>query len=258
MAEKPLGRRVPTDFNHVNRYRLTELIDDPASVLVVPPQGVEKGLGLPRWNKEHVQVGGTCVDFGSRGMMSITNARQYYIQTGKAQTFRYEPYWLYHEAQAIDDWAETPPEEGTSVRAACDILRNKGHKRVRYGVVGLLDPGNGISANRWAVNHDEVRAAIFANLAVAIGVTWLSNFDTPILYKNEYWIGIDSTGNPLSWDKLGYQRGGHCTCLYKMSDRRQAFGMWNSWEDYPIVWMPYQLLDYLISDFGEVAVITDR
>jgi hypothetical protein len=39
---------------------------------------------------------------------------------------------------------------------------------------------------------------------VTIGVNWYSNFDSPILKSNRWWIGIGD---------LGRIRGGHCVCL---------------------------------------------
>lgn len=183
-------------------------------------------------------------------MMSITNFVQRLRETGQRVTYRYDARWLYREAQLVDEWHETPPEEGTSVRAACDILRARGHCRVQRGVPGPENVINGIATNRWAKSVDEVRAALWAGLAVAIGVNWYSNFDSPELVNGEYWIG---RGN------LGAVRGGHCTALFRFSDRRQAVRQMNSWgPEYPPVWIPYETLERLIDEWGEAAVITDR
>jgi len=247
----PLGRRTPPDFEHVSRYPLRTLIADPQEALVVPPAGTEKSLGLPWWHKTWDQgAEGSCVGFGCSAMTSITNHRQRLLATGQNITYRYEPRWLYHEAQLIDDWPETPPEEGTSVRAGCEILRARGHRRVQGGVVGPENLAHGISAYRWAVNHDEVRAAIYANLAVAIGVSWYAGFDAPYqkVPGGDYWISIS-----------GGIRGGHCVCLFRMSDSRQAFRVMNSWGAFfPPVWLSYADLDRLLNEDGEGAVVTDR
>lgn len=246
-----LGRRVPTDWEHVTRFPLSALIADPAHALVVPPPNSEKSLSLPWWWKTHDQGNeGACVGFGCSSMMSITNHAQRLATTGQAITYRYASRWLYQEAQLIDEWGETPPEEGTSVRAGCDILRERGHRRVQNGKIGSENIAHGIAANRWAQSVDEVRAAIWAGLAVAIGVLWYSNFDTPVLHNGEYWIGRGD---------LGGVRGGHCTSLYRFSDRRQAVRQMNSWgAGYPPVWIPYATLERLIDEYGEVAVIVDR
>lgn len=257
MSEKPLGRRVPPDFEHVAKYPLSALLADPAHELAIPPAGTEKSLGLPWWWKQHDQgFEGSCVGFGSSAMMSITNHAQRLKTTGQDITYRYDARWLYQEAQHVDEWGDTPPEEGTSVRASCEILDTRGHRRVQRGVSGLENLSHGISAYRWGEGFDELRAAIYAGLAVSFGINWYSNFDNPKLVSPrtgmtpEYWIG---TGN------IGSIRGGHCVCIFRMSDYRQAFRLMNSWgAAYPPVWISYTLVDRLLSEYGEAAVITDR
>ena len=249
MSEKPLGRRVPPDFEHVAKYPLSALIA--TNEVVVPPAGTEKSLGLPWWWQDHDQGDeGACEGFGNSAMMSITNHYQRLQNTGRAITYRYDCFWLYREAQLVDEWDDTPPGEGTSGRASCQILKARGHRRVQNGVSGAENLAHGISAYRWATTVDEVRAAIYSGLAVAIGINWYSNFDDPVIYNKERWIGRSS---------LGGIRGGHCVCLYRMSDRRQAFMLMNSWGSYYApVWLPYTVLERLISEYGEVAVITNR
>lgn len=246
---KPLGRRVPPDLDHVDAYPLRALVAD--QLLPIPPAGTERSLGLPWWWKQHDQgVEGSCVGFGSSAMMSITNHYQRLKSTGQDITYRYDARFLYTEAQAVDEWPETPPEEGTSVRASCQILHQSGHKRVQNGVVGEQLLAHGISAYRWATTLDEIRAAIYAGLAVSIGVNWYSNFDNPVIYNGERWIG---RGN------LGFVRGGHCVCIYRMSDRREAFMPMNSWgAAFPPVWLPYSTTERLIDEWGEFVVIADR
>lgn len=255
--EGSLGRKVPTDWEHVESYPARALLLDPSHPLSVAPAGTEKGLGLPWWWEQHDQgQEGACVGFGCSSMQSITNHRQRLLATGRDITYRYESRWLYLEAQLIDEWTETPPEEGTSVRAGCEILRSVGHRRVQRSVAGVPLLEHGISAYRWATTVDEIRAAIYSDLAVAIGVNWYSNFDNPQLISPlsgaapEWWIG---GGN------LGYVRGGHCVCIYRMSDRRQAFRFMNSWGDsYPPMWIPYTVMERLLDEWGEAALISDR
>jgi hypothetical protein len=88
---------------------------------------------------------GACVGFGStRGIMLVERKQ-------------FDPHWLYVEAQLVDGWSDTPPEEGTSVRAAFDILRTKGHVRVYRGKADLTPKLEyGIIRNRWAKTVDEV------------------------------------------------------------------------------------------------------
>ena len=243
---KPLGRKIPGDWRHLERYPLSARPE-----LEQPPDKAEKGLGLPWWWKQHDQGNeGACVGFGCSAMMSIANHRQRLLSTGKSVTYRYDARWLYHEAQLVDEWWNTPPEEGTSVRAGCDILVNRGHRRTQYGVTGPEILASGISTYRWALTSEEIRMAIWNDLPVAIGINWYSGFDGPYLWGGERWIRIAPTD---------VVRGGHCVCLYRMSDRREAFMLMNSWGSYyPPTWISYNDMDRLLNEYGEAAVVTDR
>jgi hypothetical protein len=255
-----LGRRTPTDFEHVEKYPLRELIRDPLEEITVPHDNVEVGLGLPTYWKTWDQGSeGACVGFGSSSMMGVTNTRQYWLANKKTQQFKYHPRWLYQEAQLVDEWDDTPPGEGTSVNAACKILKEKGHCRVYQSVTNPVDLQQGIAAYRWATNVDEMRAALFNQKAISIGVNWYSAFDSDGIEEinGEYWVGVNSSGKPKS--DLGYIRGGHCVNIYRMSDRRRAFRFMNSWgEEYPPMWLPYEVMQRLLDEDGEAAVITDR
>ena len=68
---------------------------------------------------------GACVGFGISRLASQLNRKLY------------DGFWLYHEAQKIDEW---PGEDydGTSVRAGLDILRKRGHCESKEGRV---EPG---------------------------------------------------------------------------------------------------------------------
>jgi hypothetical protein len=61
---------------------------------------------------------GACVGFGWSRCMTILNS-------GEQYTAR----WLWDRAKEIDEWPQTKPgdDQGTSVRAAGDILSKKGH-----------------------------------------------------------------------------------------------------------------------------------
>lgn len=258
MSDGGLGRRVPKTFEHVEKYPLQALLTTQA--LPIPPKGVEKGLGLPSYWKTWDQGNeGACVGFGTSAMTGVTNTRQYWLRTKTSQLHKYEPWWHYREAQLVDEWDDTPPGEGTSVNAGCKVLFTQGHRRVRNGVAAAPNLAEGISAYRWATNVDEMRAAIYANLAISIGVNWYRAFDSGgiKMVDNEYWVGLDANNQPRT--DLGGIRGGHCVCVYRMSDRRQAFRFMNSWGTaYPPMWIPYAIMQRLLDEDGEACVITDR
>lgn len=182
---QPLGRREPTDWKHVEKYPLRSLsaaatpvkvpvtlgvnwytnFDSPQKVgntywigkgdlgtvrgghaICAKPQGVSDSTSW--WDFYDQGQEGACVGFSSSRMMSLLNRQ------------RYGATWLYGEAQLVDEYSDTPPEEGTSVRAACDILRDRGHRKFYNGTLLPEDQKHGIAANRWATNWDEVRTAL--------------------------------------------------------------------------------------------------
>lgn len=193
---QPLGCRPPADDAHVLAYPLTgsTIPTKPTPVVLsIPwydafdrPTQDSKGrwwirstrLGSVRgWHAICVKPGqltdpltwytfydqgqeGACVGFSSSRAMSLWNRT------------RYDARWLYRQAQLIDEWDDTPPEEGTSVKAAFEILRTKGAKRYPSGVIA---PQDGISAYRWAKNVDDVHAVIQTPLANTLGGVPLLN-----------------------------------------------------------------------------------
>lgn len=236
-----LGRRTPRDFTHVTKYPYSAVA--PTTVAIA-----ERRLALPTQYRDFYNQGseGACVGFSSSWMMSTLNRRKYDARK------------LYQEAQRIDEWSDTPPAEGTSVRAGMDVLRTVGHWRFFRGLQKIAGVMEGISANRWATSVDDVRTAIQCGTPVVFGVNWYSSFDHPVLKgvgdepgRPEYWVGTHAY--------IGYIRGGHAICAYAVSDKRQAVRWVNSWgQEYPRVWVPYDMIERLIREDGEVALVTDR
>jgi len=118
---------------------------------------------------------GACVGFSLSRALSLMNRSRYYAR------------WLYQEAQKVDEWPETPPEEGTSVSAGCDILINKGHRRLKEGV--FLPPSiySGIKAYRWARNVEDIHAVLKHPTADRLGaVPLLNSWGTA--YPRKVWL----------------------------------------------------------------------
>lgn len=255
MATGGLGRRVPTDDQHVRRHRVSMALLAPETFVV------NKMLALPDlrtyWSRYDQGAEGACVGFGSSWAMTILNRKAYAART------------LYLEAQKVDEWGDTPPEEGTSVRAAMDVLRHVGHWRSVYNRrtkrydQTAPDINEGIEANQWATTVDELRACIKAGTPIVIGVNWYSNFDQPQYDATlkRWWIG---RGN------LGHIRGGHCICLYGAQDRWQSFAGINNWGEpllndsgvliggYPRFMLPYNTMQRLMFEDGEATIMVDR
>ena len=162
---RPLGRRAPTDWRHYEKFPLTAATTPAAPTPVAIgvnwytdfDNPVKKGsrywiglnpeqLGSVRgghcvclepgdqldgdgtvtrqlqdsqswWDFYDQGKEGACVGFGCSRMMSLLNRK------------RYDARWLWDWAKATDEWGDTKPgdDQGTSVLAACDILRSRGH-----------------------------------------------------------------------------------------------------------------------------------
>jgi hypothetical protein len=243
---KGLGRRTPSDFTHVTKFPY-------GAVAPVIVKEVNKSLKLPSWHWSWDQgEEGACVGFGTSMMMSVLNEQQARADKLPPYSHLYNARWLWNEAKKIDEFPDTNPgdDNGTTVRAGCDVLRTLGHVRVLHGVDRPADITQGIKTNRWARTVDEMRTSIASGIPVSIGINWYSNFDTPKVDGNYWRIGDGD---------LGYIRGGHCVCIYGASDRRQAFRVKNSWgRDYPIVWLGYKTMERLLREDGEAALVTDQ
>lgn len=211
-----LDRRVPTDWRHVERYGATleTLPAKPTPVIFgvnwyrnfyFPQKDEGTGkLWIGRGDLGRVMGGhaicsrpsalkdskawwefydqgqeGACVGFASSRAMTLLNR------------IRYGAHWLYKEAQLIDEWPETPPEEGTSVRAAIDVLRDKGHARMWGGLIRLpADRKHGVEANRWCKTVDEVIACLMSPEYYDIGgIPLLNSWGKD--YPHEVWIPLD-------------------------------------------------------------------
>jgi hypothetical protein len=204
---RPLGRRAPTDWKHYEKFPLTAATTPATPVPVAIgvnwysdfDNPVQKGsrswiglnskqLGTIRgghcvclepgdqldgqgkvtrllqdsqswWDFYDQGKEGACVGFGCSRMMSLLNRK------------RYDARWLWDWAKSTDDWPETNPgdDEGTSVRAACDILRSRGHvpwkdsyAKNNYKKRDQEEPapGEGIAVYRWAKTVAEVHGVL--------------------------------------------------------------------------------------------------
>lgn len=257
----PLGRQVPPDDKHIKLFALSEVLPD-------APALVEKVFTLPTWHWTHDQgAEGSCVGHGTAMERAITNSAQNRLAriVGVKQR-RYDPIDIWNQAKIVDGDSSTNPgdDNGTYVRAAYDVMRDRGPRRVSSMVlkgsvpmpVGEKSPnaGDGALVNRWATTVDDMRAAIASGTPSVIGVNWYTAFDTPKPdphVASDHWLAPDG--------RLGAVRGGHCVCIYGASDRRQAFRVKNSWgRAYPLVWLPYTVMDRLLHEDGEAAVVIDR
>lgn len=213
--------------------------------LMAAPFTVNKRLDLPYQYIAKYDQGqeGACVGFAWSWAMSILNRRFYAARK------------LYLETQFHDPWSDTPPEEGTSVVSAAQVLQDQGHWRFARGITFPLALIEGIRSFRSAQTIDELRMAIQLEVPVVLGINWHSSFDSPVWADfgtggNRWWIGRGD---------LGPIRGGHAICLFGARDDIEAFTLVNSWgTNYPIVNIPYATVQRLISDGGDAIIPLDR
>jgi len=241
MTERPLGRNRPQDDRHIQLYPLRGLLPQ------APPITVEKVLPAPSTAmRRYMDQGqeGSCVGWAWSWALSFMH------RPGRSMP-RYDARWIYTQAQQLDGDPSTPPAEGTTVRAGGDVLRTEGAVRVWRGKDKPVDPSAGIAADRWATSVDDVRLGLSLGIPVVAGTNWYQGMDSPTQKGSEWWMPSDN---------LGAVRGGHAWCIYGASDRRQAFKMTNSWglSGYPLTWVPYALMERLLNEQGEAALITDR
>jgi len=209
-----LGRFIPDDWQHVERYPLSALAEEerPTNSPVVigvnwytefdkPEKDAKSGEffiakagkitkvrgghcvclepgGTPdtdAWYSFYDQGHeGACVGFGWSRCMSIYNGVEYSAR------------WLWDSAKNRDEWPETKPgdENGTSVRAAAEVLNESGHvlwdeayaaddwkKRAKY----TPEAKQGIKAFRWAKTVDDVHAVLGNARADELGAVPLLN-----------------------------------------------------------------------------------
>lgn len=222
-----LGRFIPDDWDHVEKYPLgapAEEAPTPRPVVIgvnwyaefdSPQEEVTRGgtkyvlpgadsltevrgghcvclepAGEPDpeewWEFYDQGREGACVGFGWSRCMSLLNQELYAAR------------WLWDRAKEIDQWPDTNPgdENGTSCRAAGDILRKHGHvdwkddyadddHTEREGYEPAAD--NGIQRFRWARSVDDVHKALGYDGG---GVTFLNSWGREG-YPHRVWMPDD-------------------------------------------------------------------
>lgn len=106
---------------------------------------------------------------------------------------------VYREAQLLDPWPETPPEEGTSTLAGAKASIARGH----------------IGEYRWCFSVRDLALAIGYSGPVVLGLNWHSN-----MMQTDGSGYIHATGSIV---------GGHCILCNGYSVRYKRFRLVNSW-----------------------------
>jgi hypothetical protein len=258
LENKGLGRRVPNDWSHVQKMSLSDLN-------IPTVKDVEKQLILPGWviaGKHDQGSWNACTGFGTSLMLAIINSNQVRAQgILNPDSIHYDPFFLWNEAKKVDEFPDTKPgdNEGSTVHAACSVIYDQGHilwdtnadPLTPLKDIGEVTKSYGIAAYRWATTVDMIRTAVADNMPLSIGINWYDNYSKPQLKDGEWWVGEGD---------LGTIDGGHCLTLTAASDKRQAFGLTNSWGSAypPLVWIPYKTIEMAIREQGEFAIVTDH
>lgn len=181
---KALGRRRPSDWRHVERYPVTAVpraaVAGTSGVLGINwysefdyPERDGTRYWIGRSDLGSIR-GGHAICARAYGAVDLTSWWEFYDQgregscvgfsCARVQTLnnrqRFAARDLYAAAQLADEYSDTPPAEGTSVRAGMEVMRTKGLERVYGSTTYPWDGEWGIDTYRWATNWDDVRAAL--------------------------------------------------------------------------------------------------
>jgi hypothetical protein len=183
MADFALGRIQAPDDRHLLRYPLTagtaptvptsgvfginwySRFDDPTEKDGASWIGLDSDFGYVRgghaicslsphqkdlasWWGFYVQPDGSCTGFSTCRVLSLNNRK------------RFAAHKLYEEAQRIDDFADTPPQEGSTVRAAMEVARTEGPRIVRGANISEPALSQGIDAYRWSLSVEDIAASL--------------------------------------------------------------------------------------------------
>jgi hypothetical protein len=168
-----------------------------------PVDGPSIQDATPWWTFYDQGSEGACVGFGCSRMMSLLNRRRYFAR------------WLWDRAKERDEWADTNPgdDNGTSVRAALDVLRSVGHvawsdkykpmdddPSDSYPRSGLAPvAAEGISANRWATTVEQVNFALQSPANERMGAVRLLN-SWGRSYPHRVWVPMETLQRLLDED----------------------------------------------------------
>jgi hypothetical protein len=247
MTAGTLGRLAPPDWEHVEKYPLTASTAPAKPAPMVIGVNWYSAFDTPTREGNHFWIarngslgrvrGGHCVALKHRGATDLTSWYDFYNQgqegacvgfgCSRLQSLNnrktYFARWLWDHAKATDEWPETNPgdQDGTSVRAALEIMRTLGHVPWSAKYKDLNSEGNG----PFVAKRDAIPAKASEGIAA---YRWATSADDALA-------------------ALGYSDVGYVDVI-------------NSWgRSYPhLVRMPAEVLQRLLNEDGEIAIVTDR
>ena len=211
-----LGRKAPTDWKHYEKFPLT-LAATPVAAPVVWGINWYESFDMPHrhlngewWIGEGDLgeiLGGHAIPSPMVGARDLISWYEFYDQgeegacvgfsSSRAMSWlnrkKYDAEWLYRTAQTIDEW---PGEdyEGTSVRAAAEVLRTQGHKPYNK------DPNSadGIQAYRWIKDVNDVLNVVGGEQKRRGAITWRNSWG--VYYPQKVWLPAETAQRLIDED----------------------------------------------------------
>jgi hypothetical protein len=139
---------------------------------------------------------------------------------------------IYNRAQLLDQWSDTPPQEGSSVLAGAKTVTEQGHL-IEY---------------RWAFGLNDLLDTLSQFGPAVLGINWYSGMMNP---DNAGWIR--PTGSIV---------GGHAILAVGINVEHKAVMLHNSWgPEWGLAghaWIPFTDLDRLLQEHGEACIPVTR
>lgn len=211
---RTFDRRIEYDPRSLN-FPIRALVEDK------PPRGYTWGVPVRLDQGSE----GACVGFAWMHELAARPKTHGLVSNEDART-------VYREAQLIDPWPETPPEEGTSVLAGAGTMVSRGY----------------LGEYRWCFSLDDLRLAVGYAGPVVLGLWW--------------WTGMLDADESGYVHPTGSRAGGHAILCNGYSLKHRYFKLTNSWGSTWGVngecYVTEEAMDFLLHDQGEACVPTIR
>lgn len=164
----------------------------------------------------------------------VGHSLAHYLMDGpvKNRSITLDPYYIYREAQKIDEWPyEEPVYGGTSVRAGAAVLLREGF----------------ISSYHWATELQTLIDTVLTIGPVVVGTTWYE----AMFYPDHK--GIVRVG--------GSAAGGHAWIINGVNTKKKLFRAKNSWGrafgKKGRFYISFDDMGMLIEDYGEICLMQE-
>lgn len=255
MHNKPLGRRIPTSWTHYDKFPLT--------AETIPDQPAPVAIGI-NWYEDFdnpvEKDGRYWIGLDSKNLGKVRGGHCVCLEPGDALDGQHH---ITRREQDKIGWYEfyNQGAEGACVGFGCSRMMSLLNRRL-YDARWLWDQAK--IADEWSDtnpgddNGTSVRAA--CSVLVAKGhVLWRKGFEGRDFSQRAQETPDSNEGiTAYRWASTVDQTREVLKSPH--NDKLGAVRILNSWgEDYPHrVWMPYETLDRIIAENGEVALVTDQ